>query len=48
MQVLAMPFILDLLENIYTKVPQTHYVGQVASLDFFTDVVLELQNKIYS
>ena len=47
-----MSIILDLQENIYTWVPQTHYMSaskagrQVVSL-FFIDVFLEVQNQTH-
>ena len=50
----TMSFILDLQENIYAQVPQTHYMsaGEASRhiegfLDLFIDVFLEVQdNKI--
>ena len=54
MQYSPMLFILDLQENIYTQVPQTHYMlaGEadryVGVLDSLIDAFLEIQNQKYS
>ena len=54
-QYLTVSLILKLQENIYTYVPNTHYVSAgeagphiVRFLDLFIDVFLEVQNKKYS
>ena len=54
-QYLTISLILDLPENIYTQVPETHYMSAgeagryvVGFLNLFIDVFLEVQDIKYS
>ena len=55
MQDLSISFVLDFQENLYTEVPQTHYMSAseggrhvVSFLDCFINDFLEVQNTEYS